>query len=315
MDEGQSGYVPVLGYRLFYRSFGGDRGLPTVLGLHGGPGACHDYLVPLADLTEYGYRVVLFDQLGCGRSDVPDDPALFTLEHHVLETEEVRRNLSLGRVHLLGSSYGGLLALAVALAHPEGLRSLTTVGGLASVPLTQAEMTRLRRELPPSIQETLDRCEASGSTRTPEYEAAAMEFYRRHLCRLWPWPTELTRSLEAALSHPVYPLMNGPSEFTITGTIKDVDLSSQLPRIHLPTLVLGGRYDEVTPRVAEQIRTGIPGARGVTFAESSHVPFWEERARFMAVVARFLDSVDRKPSPARTPERPGDAGRPPGGRG
>jgi len=297
MDQGRSGYVPVLGYRLFYRSFGPEKGLPTVLCLHGGPGASHDYLVPLADLTSYGYRVVLFDQLGCGRSDVPEDTSLFTLEHHVQETEEVRRNLSLGHVHLLGSSYGGLLALAVALSHPEGLRSLITVGGLASVPLASAEMQVLRQALPQTVQDTLDRCEAAGTTTSPEYQAAAMEFYRRHLCRLPTWPGEVSRSLELAASHPVYPLMNGPSEFTITGTIRDIDLSPQLPRIRLPTLVLGGRYDEVTPRVADQIRTGIPGARGVTFTESSHLPFWEERDRFMAVVARFLDTVDRKGPP------------------
>lgn len=293
MDQGRSGFVSVSGGRLFYRSFGPEKGLPTVLCLHGGPGASHDYLLPLSDLVPYGYRVVLFDQLGCGQSEVPDDHSLFTLEHHVQETEEVRRNLSLGRVHLLGSSYGGLLALAVALAHPEGLRSLITVGGLASVPLTSAEMQVLRHALPRSVQETLDRCEAEGTTGSPEYQAAAMEFYRRHVCRLASWPPELTRSLELALSHPVYPLMNGPSEFTITGTIKEVDLSPQLPRIHLPSLVLGGRYDEVTPKVADQIRHGIPGAQGVTFVESSHTPFWEERERFMAVVARFLDTVDR----------------------
>jgi len=293
MEGERSGFVDATGHRLFYRSFGREKGLPTLLGLHGGPGASHDYLVPLADLTAYGYRVVLFDQLGCGRSEVPEDPSLFTLEHHVQETEEVRRNLSLGRVHLLGSSYGGLLALAVALAHPEGLRSLTTVGGLASVPLTRAEMQPLRAALPPKVRETLDRCEADGTTESPEYATACMEFYRRHVCRLPTWPTELERSLELTRTRPVYRIMNGPSEFTITGTIRDVDLAPQLPRIQLPTLVLGGRYDEVTPRVAAQIRQGIPGARGVTFENSSHVPFWEERDRFMAVVARFLDEVDR----------------------
>jgi len=293
VDAGSSGFVPVDGYRLFYRSFGPVKAAPTILGLHGGPGASHDYLLPLADLAAHGYRVVLFDQLGCGRSEVPDDHSLFTLEHHVRETEEVRRILDLGRVHLLGSSYGGLLALAVALARPEQLRSLTTVGGLASVPLTRQEMARLRAALPPEVQATLDRCEAAGTTSSPAYAAAAMEFYRRHVCRLSPWPPELTRSLELALSHPVYPLMNGPSEFTITGTIREIDLSSQLHQIHLPTLVLGGRYDEVTPRVAEQIRNGIPGARGVTFLESAHVPFWEERGRFMSVVADFLRGVDQ----------------------
>ncbi len=292
MADLRTGFVNVLGYRLFVRSFGPGSGAPTVLGLHGGPGASHDYLLPLADLVRYGYRVVLFDQLGCGASEIPDDPSLFTLEHHVEETEGVRAALGLGRVHLLGSSYGGLLALAVALARPGSLRSVTTVGGLASVPLASQEMARLRADLPATVRATLDRCEAEGRTGTAEYAEACMVFYRRHVCRLSPWPAELTRSLDLANSHPVYPRMNGPSEFTITGTIRDIDLSRELHRIELPTLVLGGRYDEVTPLVAEQIRSSIPGARKVTFEESAHVPFWEERERFMGVVAEFLRSVD-----------------------
>jgi len=181
--------------------------------------------------------------------------------------------------------------LAYTLAHPGSVVSLTTVGGLASVPLAQAEMTRLRRELPPETQAVLDRCESDGTTDRPEYQEAAQVFYRRHLCRLWPFPAELTRSLELAASHPVYPWMNGPSEFTITGTIRDIDLSPRLGEIRTPTLVLGGKYDEVTPRVAAQIRDGIPGARSLTFLESAHVPFWEERPRFRAVVREFLDRV------------------------
>jgi len=298
MEEGRSGYAPILGYHLFYRSFGPEQGAPTLLCLHGGPGASHDYLLPLADLSARGYRVVMFDQLGCGVSELPDDRSLFTLDHHVRETEELRRALGLGRVHLLGSSYGGLLALAFALAYPETLRSLTTVGGLASVPLASSEMNRLRAQLPRTVQATLDRCEAAGTTSSPEYQDAAMEFYRRHVLRITPWPPEVNRSFELMNARPVYGLMNGPSEFTITGTIRDIDLSAELPRIRVPTLVLGGRYDEVTPVVAQQIARGIPGARSVTFTESSHMPFWEERERFMAVVASFLQEADRARPPA-----------------
>jgi proline-specific peptidase len=293
MTTGRSGHLSVLGYRLFYRSFGPENGAPTVLGLHGGPGASHDYLLPLADLADAGYRVVLFDQLGCGASEIPPDRSLFSLEHHVAETEGIRSGLGLGKVHLVGSSYGGTLAIAYALAHPDALRSLVTVGGLASVPLAQAEMNRLRGELPPDVRATLDACEANGTTDRPEYAAACAVFYRRYVCRLDPWPPELNRSLELAATHAVYPYMNGPSEFTITGTIREIDLSPQLGKIRAPTLVLGGRYDEVTPRVAQQIRDGIPGARGHTFEASSHTPFWEERAEFFRVLRAFLQSVDR----------------------
>src|SRR5215471_8225543 len=112
-SESAEGFVSVDGYKLFYRVYGASTS-PPVLVLHGGPGMSHDYLLPMADLSERGYRVVFFDQLACGRSEVPKDTALFTLDHHVFETESVRSALNLGRVHLIGSSYGGLLALAYA---------------------------------------------------------------------------------------------------------------------------------------------------------------------------------------------------------
>jgi proline iminopeptidase len=288
----ESGELDILGHRQYYRSFGDPASRSVVLALHGGPGSSHDYLLPVADLARQGHRVVFFDQLGCGRSEVPTDRALFSIEHHVAETEAVRRVLGLGRVHLLGSSYGGLLALSYALAHPESLRSLTTVGGLADVPFAQREMNRLRAELPRPLQETLDRCEREGRTGSPEYAAACMEFYRRFLCRVDPWPEEVTRSLDYCSTRPVYAYMNGPSEFTITGTIRDIDITGELHRIRVPTLVLGGRFDEVTPRVAEQIHSRIPGARSVTFEASSHMPFWEERTRFLEVVEEFLHEVE-----------------------
>lgn len=287
----ESGMIPVLGHRLFYRSFGQPTSGRTVLGVHGGPGACHDYLLPFADLAKQGVRVVLFDQLGCGASEVPKGTSLFSLEHHVEEVEAVRAALGLGQVDLIGSSYGGLLAIAVALRRPGTLRSLTTVGGLASVPLTVSEMNRLRGNLPEATRRVLDRCEAAGTTESAEYQEACMTFYRRHLCRLDPWPPEVVRTMELMAQRPVYRYMNGPSEFTITGTIRDVDLSGQLGKIRLPTLVLGGKHDEVTPVVAAQIRDGIPGARGVTFEGSSHMPFWEERGRFGQVVGDFLGSL------------------------
>ncbi|MCI4349900.1 MAG: proline iminopeptidase-family hydrolase [Thermoplasmata archaeon] len=291
MTKATEGFAPVLGYRLFYRSFG-DPGHPTVLGLHGGPGAIHDYLLPLADLAEDGYRVVLFDQLGCGKSDLPDDHGLFTLDHNVAEVEALRSVLRLGKIHLIGSSYGGLLALAYAIRWQKHLRSLITVGGVASIPLAQREMTRLKSELPAATRAVMEKHEAAGTFDAPEYVGAVLEFYRKHVCRVEPWPDELLRTMKMSGERPVYAEMNGPNEFTITGSIRDIDLTPQLPGIHVPTLVLGGRYDEVTPTVAKAIAGAVPGARRVEFVHSSHMPFWEERPLFRRTVVEFLRSVD-----------------------
>ncbi len=292
MEAVSEGYVKVLGFRLFYRVFGEAR-RGTVLCLHGGPGATHDYLLPMADLTEYGYKVVFYDQLGCGRSEMPDDTSLFTVERGVEEVEGIRRALNLGRIHLMGSSYGGLLAIAYALKYQENLKSLIISSGLASVPLAVAEMQRLKSELPPEIQETLRKYEEIGDYENPEYLKAVQEFYKRHLCRLPEWPKELVYTMEH-MSKPVYYTMNGPNEFTIIGTLKDWDVTDQLHKIRVPCLITVGRYDEVTPKVAESMHQRIKGSKLVIFENSSHVAMWEEREKFIEVVRKFLEEVDRK---------------------
>ncbi len=286
--ETTEGTVKVLGFRMFYRSFGrATKG--TVLCLHGGPGATHDYLLPLADLAPLGYRVVLFDQLGCGRSQRPRGTARYTIEHNVEEVEGIRRALKLGRVHLMGSSYGGALVLATALKYPRNLRSLIVTSGLASVPLTVREMWRLVDRLPPKFREAIHAGEAKQDYRNPRYLAAVDVFYRTYLCRLSVWPHEVVQSLEE--TGIVYRTMNGPNEFTITGRIRDWDVTDRLGEIRLPTLVTVGRYDEVTPRVARAIHRGIRGSKLAYFAKSSHLAMWEERARYIDVLRDFLDRV------------------------
>ncbi|MCI4365788.1 MAG: proline iminopeptidase-family hydrolase [Thermoplasmata archaeon] len=283
----QEGTISIHGYGLYWKSFGGSGANGTLLALHGGPGATHDYLLSLGDLAQRGYRVVFYDQLGCGRSELARSLSEYSIDRDVADLEALRTALGLGRVHLFGSSYGGLLAIAYALAHPEGLRTLTSASGLADVPLTAREMQRLKRELPAPLPATLERYEDLGLFQHPEYLAAVQEFYRRHLCRLDPWPPEVRYSLDH-LSLPKYGTMNGPNEFTIVGTIKDWDATSRLGEIRIPTLVTAGRYDEVTPVVAESIHRGIVGSEYQLFRESSHLAFWEERELYMDALEAFL---------------------------
>ena len=284
------GFVNVLGYRLYFRSFTPSASKGTILCLHGGPGSNHEYLLPLADLTAFGYRVVFMDQLGCGNSELPIGTSTFTIAHNVEEVEGVRKALDLGKVHLMGSSYGGLLALSYALKYQANLRSLVTTGGLSNVPLTVAEMKRLLAELPAPIREVLTKFEAIGDFENPDYVKAVNEFYHRHLCRLPVWPKEVKSAFER-MSKPVYYFMNGPNEFTITGTIKDENITSRLGSIQVPCLVTTAKYDEVTPVVAQEIHDAIPGSRLIRFEESSHTPMWEEREAYIRVLANFLDCV------------------------
>ncbi len=287
--EPSEGDVKVLGFKLFFRSYGKPT-KGTVLCLHGGPGLTHDYLLSLEDLAQFGYRVVLIDQLGCGKSDRPRDRALYTIAHNVEEVEGVRQALRLGKVHLMGSSYGGALAIATALKYQRNLRSLIITGGLASIPLTVREMRRLVNRLPPKTRAMISKYEAVEDYANPSYLAAMDVFSRRYVCRLPVWPREVTYSFEH-VSRPVALAMWGPSDFAIVGAIKDWDVTDQLPQIKLPTLVTVGRYDEVTPRVAERIHRGIQGSKLVRFEKSAHFAMWEERAHYIEVVRDFLDEV------------------------
>jgi L-proline amide hydrolase len=287
------GYIPFRGFKTWYRieGEGEDPARLPLLCLHGGPGMPHDYMESLGRIAHTGRRVVFYDQLGCGRSDRPDDPAFWTVDLFLDELRTVIAHLGLTRYHLLGSSWGGMLAMEHALTKPEGLASLVLASSPASIPQWIAEANRLRQDLRPDIQATLARHEADGTTGHPAYEAATMAFYRRHLCRLDPWPEELERTFEG-MSAQVYNTMFGPSEFHATGLLKEWDITGRLPEIDVPTLVTSGKYDEATPLVAETVRDGIPGAEWVLFEDSAHMAFAEEPVRYMQVLDEFLTRVE-----------------------
>jgi proline-specific peptidase len=279
------GTISVDGYQVWYRRVG--RGGTPLLLLHGGPGAGHDYLEPLEALAAER-PTVFYDQLGCGRSDQPDDRFLWRMERFVAEVDTVRRALHLEQIHLLGQSWGGWLAIEYMLTHPSGVVSVV----LASTSQFVAEAARLKAALPPAISHTLQHYEATGDFHHPDYEAAAWEFYKRHLCRLDPWPEPLRRSARNATGNAVYETMCGPNEFIVTGNLKDWDRIGRLSEITVPTLITVGRYDEITPACAETMHRRIPHVQLQVFEESSHTAHLEETERYLQVVADFVTQVE-----------------------
>ena len=175
------GTIPVPGGSVRYWIYG-QRGIP-LLCLHGGPGMAHDYLDSLADLADRR-TVIFYDQLGCGASDRPDDPSLWTLERSVAEVAAVCEALGLGRIHLFGNSWGGWLALQYTLDRRPDLASLTISSSPPSVPRVVAEMGILRGQLPEDVERVIADHEARREFDCPEYSAAILVFYKRHLCRL-----------------------------------------------------------------------------------------------------------------------------------
>jgi L-proline amide hydrolase len=290
------GYIPFKGYRTYYRIVGEKdaKGKLPLLCLHGGPGATHDYLESLDAIADSGRRVIYYDQLGCGKSVIPvKNPALWTVELYVEEVNVVRRALGLERLHLLGQSWGGMLAMEYMLTQPAGVASLTIASSPASMIQWVEEANKLRNQLPPAVQATLLKHEAAATTNSPEYSAAMQVFYDRHVCRRLPYPAYVKRSFDFLGSSPeVYNTMNGPSEFHVIGTIKNWDIRHRLPEINAPTLVTSGRFDEATPLIAETVQRGIRGAEWVVFEQSSHLAHVEEEARYMEVLSQFINKHD-----------------------
>ena len=295
----REGFVPFRGLRTWYRVVGDgeEPGKLPVLLLHGGPGATHDYLEPLEALAATGRRAIFYDQLGCGRSDRGDE-SLWTVETYVDEVGAVRRELGLERIHLFGSSWGGMLAMEYALTRPEGLASLIVASSPASMPQWVSETARLRAELPAGVQAVLDAHEAAGTTDDPAYEEACEVFYRRHVCRVPEWPESVLRSFAFLAEHgEVYRHMNGPSEFHVVGTLRGWDVTGRLGEIRVPALVVSGEHDEATPAINRTVSEGIEGARSVIYPGASHMAHVEDAEGYVRLLDEFLSGVEAAARP------------------
>jgi pimeloyl-ACP methyl ester carboxylesterase len=268
------GRIPFRGFDTWYRDVGPEGGVP-LLCLHGGPGSTHHYFEPLERLACDGRRVVVYDQLGCGSSDRPDDPELWTLELFLDELQTVRGALGLHRVHLLGTSWGAMLALEHVLARPAGLVSLTLNAPPTAAATWAAEAARLRAPLP------------------EDEKLAEEEFWRRYVCRLDPWPDCIVRA-RAERGRQVYETLWGENEWNPSGRLRDWDVRDRLSLLDVPTLITSGRYDCCTPVLAEAAHRGIRGSRWVLFEESSHTAFVEEPERFRVVLADFLAEAEAR---------------------
>lgn len=280
------------GIQTWYAAVGdlAEPGAVPLLVCHGGPGGTHDYLAPLVSLTRPGRPVVLYDQVGNGRStpasELPADA--WTVDLFVRELRALVEGLGLDRgFHFLGHSWGGQLGLEVAIRGIPGLRSLVLVGTPASASLWIEEADRLIAALCAELG--LDDVPELGTTAAETLEEA---YFRTHIYRAGEPPEQLATTFAAVREQPtVYASMVGPSEYEITGSLRNWDVSPTLGRIDVPTLVITGEHDSATPRVAEQIRAGIPCAIRVTLKGCGHMGHLESPEVFNRHVTDFLDDV------------------------
>ena len=283
------GTIAVPGGKVWFKRVGGGPGLPLLV-VHGGPGLPHTYLRSLERLADER-EVIFWDQLGCGNSEYPSDPELWTMARSVAEMDAVVRALGLDGFHIFGNSWGGMLALQYALDVTSGAVSLTVSNSAASIPQFAANATRLKSELDAATQSAIDRHEADGTIYAAEYQAAIRTWNETHLCRTRPWPAELEEAFRA-MGADIFATMFGYSVFRIVGNIRDWDVVDRLAEIAMPTLLLAARFDEFSPEHMREMHERIAGSRFEFFESSAHMPFIEEPEKFDQVMRNFLGRHD-----------------------
>lgn len=284
----KEGMIAVEGGNIWYRMAGADKpGIPIII-VHGGPGVPHDYLVNLEALS-FDRPVVFYDQLGCGNSDKPQDTSLWQVDRFVEELELLRKALKIETFNLLGQSWGGYLATSYFLKHGSGrVKSLILSAPLLNSARWSEDQRNWILQLPQDVQDTIEKYEANGDYASPSYQEAMMIFYSKHVCRLDPWPEAMNNAFQK-MNAEVYNYMWGPSEFTLTGILKNADLTDRLHQINVPCLITCGEFDEATPASMAYFAGLIPGGELQVFQGASHAHHLEKEVEYLNRINTFLN--------------------------
>ena len=287
----REGYVTVPGGKVWYRIVGSGTATPLLL-LHGGPGVPSQYLKPLLALADER-PVIIYDQLGTGKSDHPTDTSLWKTERFVQELAALRDSLGLREVHLYGHSWGTMLAADYLLTKPVGVRSVTFASPCLSAILWKKDADSLITLLPDSVRRVITTNEAAGTTSSPAYQAAINEYYSRYVFRTTPLSADADSSF-AGIAQTVYGTMWGPSEFAPTGNLKTYDRTPRLGEITIPALFTAGEFDEATPATTQYYSTLVPGARFEMIPGAAHMVMLDNPDQTIKVLRNFLHSVESR---------------------
>jgi len=269
-----------------------------VLLLHGGPAATHEYFEAFDSyLPRAGIEYYYYDQLGSAYSDQPDEPALWDLPRFVEEVEQVRKALKLdrGSFYLLGHSWGGLLALEYALKYQQNLKALIISNMVPSIP----EYNRYAHSvlMPAMDQKALaeiNQLEAAGKYEDPRYDDLLTRyFYVQHILRMPAdrWPDPVVRSF-SKLNRKIYVPIQGPSEMRASGKLVAWDRTADLPKITVPTLSIGARYDTMQPAQMEQLAHTVRHGRYLFCPNGSHMALYDDQQVYMNGLLQFISDVD-----------------------
>jgi proline iminopeptidase len=288
-------------FHVWTKRFGNNPKIKVLL-LHGGPGATHEYFECFESfLPQEGIEFIYYDQLGSAYSDQPKDYELWTTERFVEEVEQVRQALGLDKdnFYLLGHSWGGILAIEYALKYQQHLKGLIISNMMSSAPEYAAYANNvLAKQMDPAVLKQIRDFEARKDYDNPKFmELLIPNYYAQHICRLQEWPDPVNRAF-AKINKNVYVLLQGPSEFGLSGRLEKWDRKADLKMIAVPTLVVGAQYDTMDPEHMKMMSTRFQNGSYLYCPNGSHMDMWDDQQVYMAGLINFLKGVDsgKKPS-------------------
>ena len=269
----RDGYVDYAGFKTYYKIFGEqkDNGKLPLIMLHGGPGACHNYLLPYAEMADrYDREIIFYDQIGCGKSSIPhQEDDFYNYDLWVNEFYVVKEALGIKECHTFGNSWGGMLEMLLATTNDEGIHSMVLNSSPVRIQTWLDEAKRLIKFMPEEMQEALAEAEATGNYDTPEAVKASLEYYKRHVYGVYPPYPDYIRDTEKGMGE-CYMVMQGPSEFVCPGKMRDWDVRERVKNIKVPCLALSGTDDEGTPLTIKEGVDLIPGCEWILIPNATH---------------------------------------------
>ena len=290
----KEGYVTVEGGRIWYKIVGDSDGIPLLV-LHGGPGSRSCGMIPGLSLLSADRPVIFYDQLGSGNSDRPTDTTLWKTERFVDEIDHLRNALKLGELHILGHSCGSTFLIEYMVTKkPEGVKSVIFSSPHISSPHWMADAQRLLSQLPSSIQDTIKKYEALENYTAPAYLAATDSFYTRHLSRKsWPYIPNKECDNVKEFNEQVYNFMWGPTEFNVTGTLKNFDRTPDLHTIEEPILFVTGEYDEARPETMYEFQKLSKNATVEIINGAAHMTMIDQPEKLADAISGFLKKIEK----------------------
>lgn len=289
--------TPIGQFKVWTKRFGTNPRIKILL-LHGGPAMTHEYMECFETFFQReGFEFYEYDQLGSYYSDQPTDSSLWTTARFVEEVEQVRKAIGAdsSNFFILGNSWGGLLAMEYALKYQRNCKGVIVANMMASA----TEYGRyaedvLAKQMKPEVLAEVRALEAKGDYDNPRYmDLLIPNFYTVHLCRLPELPDAVNRSFKH-MNNTIYRMMQGPSEFGVSGRLANWDIKSRLPEITVPTLMVGAKFDTMDPKAMEEQSKLVKNGSYLYCPNGSHLSMWDDQQVFMNGVIDFIHKVDAR---------------------